>query len=171
MPTSLHGVPTTNDNLPKKNERYDLVAKHASEALDALVAFDETGCVACRQSDLGTIKTRTEEYVQYCQVHCTMPTITGLATRLGISRRTINEWIKDGNYPDTQQYLRVVKNTFADLLEQGALTGSIDKIFSMFLLKSTHDYQETNKIILEPQNNQYGEELTDEQIEEIIEDE
>lgn len=166
MPTSSNGKPTLS-NQPK---RYDMVAKHASEAYDALIAFDECNCVSCRQCDLGEIKRRTMEYIAYCQEHSTLPTITGLATRLGITRFVLNEWLRDSNYPETQNYLRVAKNVFADMLEQGALSGSVDKIFSMFLLKSTHDYQEVNKLILEPSNNQYGEELTDEQIADIIEE-
>ncbi len=170
MPTSENGVPTLYNSAGKNAPRYEMVAKHASEALDALEDFNERMCVPCRNNDLDEIKRRSAEYIQYCQTHAILPTVTGLSARLGISLYRLKEWMKDTNYPDVQAYLQFVKTVFADMLEQSALDGSSDKIFSMFLLKSTHEYQETNKVVLEAKQSQYGEELSDAEILDIIED-
>lgn len=168
MPTTESGKPALNGQ-PKSGFRYEMVAKLADDAMNSLIAFDEINCEPIRITDLDGIKRRTKEYIMFCQQHCSTPTFTGLSARLGITQRTLNEWLKDSNYPETQQYLRFVKTVFADMLEQGALNGANDKIFSMFLLKSVHDYQETNKVVLEAKPNQYGEELSDEQIASIVE--
>lgn len=168
MPTSKNGVPMLNNS--GSTSRFEVVSKHAGEALDALIAFDEYGGQPCRINDLTLIKQRTAGYINECKVNSTLPTWTGLAARLGVTRCTVNEWLKDTNYPDTQQYMKFVKQVFADIMEQSALDGSVDKIFSMFLLKSTHEYQETNKVVIEAKPNQYGEELTDDEIESLIEE-
>ncbi|WP_297124536.1 hypothetical protein [uncultured Eubacterium sp.] len=170
MPTSESGVPTLYKGAGKNAPRYEMVAKHASEALDTLEDFNARACVPCKNNDLDEIKRRSVEYITYCQNHAILPTVTGLSARFGISLYRFKEWLKDTNYPDTQAYLQFVKTVFADMLEQSALDGSSDKIFSMFLLKSTHEYQETNKVVLEAKTNQYGDELTDDEILNIIED-
>lgn len=170
MPTSETGVPTLYNSAGKNAPRYEMVAKHASEALDALEDFNARACEPCRGNDLDEIKRRSTEYIAYCKEHAILPTITGLSARLGISLYRLKEWLKDTDHPDVQEYLQFVKTVFADMLEQSALDGSSDKIFSMFLLKSTHEYQETNKVVLEAKPNQYGDELTDDEILDIIED-
>ncbi len=168
MPTSKNGIPMLQNS--GSTGKFDIVSKHANEALDALIAFDEYGGQPCRINDLTLIKQRATGYINECKINSTLPTWTGLAARLGVTRATANEWLKDSNYPDTQQYMKFIKQVFADIMEQAALDGSVDKIFSMFLLKSTHEYQETNKVVIEAKPNQYGEELTDDEIESLIEE-
>jgi hypothetical protein len=168
MPTTKTGKPTLSPAFA--DNKFEIVSKHANEALEALIEFDNNGATACRISDLPEIKRRTKEYVIQCRDNANLPTITGLSARLGVTRNTVSLWMKDTNQPDTMQYLKFVKTVFADMLEQSALNGSVDKIFSMFLLKSTHDYQEVNKVVVEAKPNQYGEALTDEEIANLIEE-
>lgn len=167
MPTTESGKPTlSTSNL----SRVDVVAQHADEALEALIAYDDYGAKPVKPNDLETIRIRCRDYIKECRDTGNLPRITGLAARLGVTRSKLNHWLKDSNYPDTQEYLNFVKSLFADIMEQAALDGSVDKIMAMFLLKSTHEYQEATKVIVEPQPSPYGEELSDEEIAEIIED-
>lgn len=93
-------------------------------------------------NDYPEVTERTNNYLIYCDENNRIPTIKGLCASLGITSRTLTNWLTKNPEHQTSQYLAMVKEVLADNLENGALNGTLNPITSMFLLKSQHQYRE-----------------------------
>lgn len=106
------------------------------------------------------------ECIEKCIDKNIMPNMRILAAYMRIDYVTMYRWIREETTP-TAMYLKSVQNTLAGILEQGALSGDINNISAIFLLKSTHGYQEVNEMTVKIEdNNNIG--MTREQIAERI---
>ncbi len=94
-----------------------------------------------------------EQYLTVCEETQTIPSVANLATCLGYSRAGLDYHLN--HFPDSKvsQYLGVVKEEFAAILDQASLTNSVNTIAAIFTLKSIYSRKETMTIEAVPQNN------------------
>ena len=93
-------------------------------------------------NDYEEVVKRVDRYLVYCDEQERIPTVKGLCASMGITTRSLNAWLTKNPEHETSKYLAIVKELLADNLEQGALNGSLDKVTSIFLLKSQYQYRE-----------------------------
>lgn len=110
------------------------------------------------------------EYLQKCEEFNAMPTITMFCAFLRIDKATFYKWVERNKEHPTTRMFKSLQTALAGLLEQGSLNGSLNNITAIFLLKSTHGYQEANTVTIEHKNSTENT-LTTKEIEQRINDE
>ncbi len=87
-----------------------------------------------------------EQYLTVCEETQTIPSVANLATCLGYSRAGLDYHLN--HFPDSKvsQYLGVVKEEFAAILDQASLTNSVNTIAAIFTLKSIYSRKETTAL-------------------------
>lgn len=96
-----------------------------------------------------TVITITKEYIDSCGREATeLPTIEGLAHRLGINTDTINEWTK--TYEDFSAAIKELKERQKNQLINDGMYGGkeVNSTMAIFLLKANHDMIETERKML-----------------------
>lgn len=78
----------------------------------------------------------TMEYVQACAAASTLPTMSGLGRALGLTRRSLYDCITRNSPRATANWLAIVKEAFAEMLEHGSLRNDLNSIVAIFLLKA-----------------------------------
>ncbi len=84
-------------------------------------------------------------YTDACARNGALPSKSGLARAMGISRRALDYYIQ--KHPDEKsgEYLAIVCDAFADTLSAAALAGSVHPIVSIFLSKALYQYRDNPK--------------------------
>ena len=103
--------------------------------------------------DRKQIEERIRLYFDLCISHDMRPGAAGVCLALGISRQTWYAWgagtRRNGDYSDivskTRQGLEAV-------LEQYMLSGKINPVSGIFLLKNCYGYQDKSEIVIGPSN-------------------
>lgn len=127
---------------PEKDRQITAIVSDGAERLSTMPK-------KCNIDNTTEVIKRTENYVQQCAAISKLPSIKGLCVALGISSRTFYNWINQHPSHPTTEYLELAKDIFADLLEEAGLNNAVNNISSIFILKSQHQYQETNNITLQ----------------------
>jgi hypothetical protein len=96
-----------------------------------------------RLSDTERVKERTLEYLGLCEVHSTLPTMTGLARAFGMTSEALYLHMKNNPRSATTEWLKMAREAFADMMAAAALHGDAHPIFSIFCLKATHGWRDT----------------------------
>ena len=113
-------------------------------------------------SDLAAVQGRAEAYVKSCVLAQRVPTFSGLACALGVSRKTLYKFAGRDN--EVGQYLQRVSTAFADTLIQGGLTGGYHPILSIFLLRNSQNgFVNQDEIIVSQQPQSPLDDLNDEE--------
>lgn len=108
-------------------------------------------------SDPKQVEQRIGEYFQYCADNDRKPQIVGIANWLGVSRDTINSW-KRGEYrSDThsdiiKKAINIIEEMWGDFL----LSGKINPVAAIFLMKNFLQYSDTQQIVVTPNNPMQG---------------
>lgn len=90
--------------------------------------------------NLEDVQQRCMRYLLECQSAQALPSVGGLAVfALGVSRQSLNGYMRTHPQTETTQFLQQMKDVFADTLETAALTNNINTIMAIFVLKNDHD--------------------------------
>jgi hypothetical protein len=73
-----------------------------------------------------------------------LPTVEGLAIKLGISRDTVYEWDKE--YPEFSDIVKKLKNDQAQKLIQNALANKYNASIAKLILSGKHGYVEQSEL-------------------------
>ncbi len=151
------------NSTPEKDRQIQAIVNSGAKRLTRKIT-------RCEIDDLETIKRRTEAYVAECAKISKLPSVKGLCGALGICSKTFYNWLIHNPRHPTTYYLEMVKDIFADLLEEAGLNNAVNNISSIFILKSQHQYQETHNIHLHAltNNDALGEPKTPEEIQAAI---
>lgn len=98
--------------------------------------------------DVEEVKRRTIYYMRACEESGTFPTSLGLARSLGYSDRALRHWRSKQPNSATSQWLELVNEMCADILNQSALKGNANTIVSIFLSKALYELRETNELVI-----------------------
>ena len=123
-----------------------------SEQIDYAVAITKFGKID--SNDPKQVKKRINEYFAHCHETDTMPTKPGLALALCTNSKELDKWLKKTSKKPYEVVELVTKaaDIIANLVEQLATKGKMDKAFSMFTLKSNFDYRESSEVVIAPKN-------------------
>jgi hypothetical protein len=104
------------------------------------------------------LESKIEEYFQYCDSKKEMVTndkgqikvivkpytVTGLAAYLDVNKDTINEYAKK---PDYSVIIKNAKAKIEAYIEEGAINGTLQPIFSMFSLKNHFGWVDKHEVV------------------------
>lgn len=107
-------------------------------------------------NDVDSVKMQTMIYLRACETTATIPTMSGLARAFGMSTTALNKHIKLKPNSETTAWLEICRDTFADLLAESALRGTVQPIVSIFVLKAKHGWRDALTIEQAPINNPLG---------------
>ena len=101
-------------------------------------------------NDIEAVRERSILYIRACEETGVYPSSTGLARALGYTRRSLAYWREQHPESDTGQWLEMMSDTFADVLNQSALNNCCNAIVSIFLSKALYGYKETSELMITP---------------------
>lgn len=95
-----------------------------------------------RLDDTGTVMDVSKEYIRLCAKHSMLPTMNGVAAALGHTRQSLWDFSKRHPKHPTAEWIDNLKESFAEIVMQNALAGSVSAIPAIFYLKSRFDWIE-----------------------------
>lgn len=119
----------------------NLIAKTAYEL--AQIADTEPVELA----DTERVKERTMLYLRACQETAVIPSITGLAVSMGLSRQAVYDCIWRQSPLSTAKWLELCRDTFSDLLSNAALRNDCNSIVSIFIQKAVYGLRESVEVV------------------------
>ena len=97
---------------------------------------------------------RINQYFKYCSEHSMRPGIESLALSLGVSRISVFNWSKGkGCSPERQQMILAAVQLITSNLEQAFMSGKINPISGIFLLKNWCGYEDKTSLNVNTSNN------------------
>ena len=93
-------------------------------------------------NDTETVRTVTKNYLLASYSNATIPSKAALCRGFGVSIRAVDDFMSRNPDHETSQFLRLVFDSFADLLANSALVGGTNMVMSIFLLKSIFGFKE-----------------------------
>jgi hypothetical protein len=108
-------------------------------------------------SDPKQVEQRIGEYFQHCADCDRRPQVVGMCNWLGISRQTMNEWLRGEVRKDTHG--DIIKKAYSFLEEMWAeamLTNRLNPATGCFIGKNWYQYSDTQQIIVTPNNPMQG---------------
>ena len=93
-------------------------------------------------NDTETVRAVTVRYVQSCYRKGTLPSKQGLGRALGMSRKSLDDFVRRNDGHPTTEYLQVTFDAFSEMMSMASLTGSIQPIVSIFLQKALYNVHE-----------------------------
>ena len=103
--------------------------------------------------DTAEVKRRTVLYLKACEETSTIPSMTGLARSMGLSRQALYDVCWRGEPQDTAQWLTLCRDAFSDVLAQASLRNSCNGVVGIFLQKALYGLRETTEIIAKREDN------------------
>jgi len=116
--------------------------------------------------NLEQVQQRTLDYLDACIIAENYPSFMGLATEgYGISRQALNQYLLAHNNPVTD-YIRIVKDSIADILTNASLYNNANAIAVIFQLKNHFEHADRIEVRA-ISSNMLGDLPTAEEIEKI----
>ena len=104
-------------------------------------------------SDPDQVRERIGMYFNHCAENDRKPQVVGLCNWLGISRDTLNKWVR-GEYRG-ETHSDIIKRAVAMIEEQWAdymQNGKINPASGIFLAKNWYGYKDTADVVITPNN-------------------
>ena len=92
------------------------------------------------------IKEVTVAYVHSCSLNGIIPNKSGWCRSAGISRRAVDYFLQHHAEEPSAELLRIIFDSFAEMLNNCALTSACHPIVSIFLSKAIYGYRDTVSI-------------------------
>lgn len=104
-------------------------------------------------SDPKQVEQRIGEYFQHCIDNDRRPQVVGMCNWLGISRDTLNSWVRGENRHNThtdiiKKAMSILEETWADLM----LSNKLNPGSGCFMGKNWYNYSDTQQIVVTPNN-------------------
>lgn len=96
------------------------------------------------------VEQRVSEYFDACIQNSVRPGVEGMALALGTTRQTLLNWQNEGNQKG--EIITRAKQMLAALLESWSMTGKINPVTSIFLLKNHFGYADKTEVEVAPRN-------------------
>lgn len=133
----------------KNNKLYKVQAdEHRSDVLSALVKKRAMELDAATQlnrislSDYEAVRQQTMLYFSACVETGSVPSFLGLCRSLGYSRRALYDLLSKRHYPQTAEFIEMVRDTMSDILSESALTNNVNPTFAIFIQKAVYEWRE-----------------------------
>lgn len=114
--------------------------------------------------DLEEVQRRTVLYLRACFDAGAFPSCLGLARSLGYTDRALRMWRKNKADTPTAQFLEMFNDLCSDILNQSALKGNANNVFSIFLGKALYGLRETSELVISPAQMEDGPDYSAEDI-------
>ena len=102
------------------------------------------GAEAVDLQDSESVRARTLEFLESCELAARVPLWGGLCSRgFGLSRQYVARWISTHQGHDSCAFLLRIKEAFADALASAALNGSVSAIPAIFSLKNQAGWRDS----------------------------
>ena len=104
-------------------------------------------------SDPEQVKNRIGMYFDYCSKNDRRPQVVGLCNWLGISRDTLNSWVRGEYRSDTHS--DIIKKAFSMIEEMWTdfmLYGKVNPPTGIFLSKNWFNYRDVADVVVTPNN-------------------
>lgn len=109
-------------------------------------------------------------YFDYCELHDMRPGVEGMCFSLGIDRSTFNLWVNRRRSGREIQDIAIrAKQALAMYFEQVFVSGKVNPATGIFLLKNWFGYQDVVVTEHREEKPQFGEDLSNEEIINMIE--
>lgn len=104
-------------------------------------------------SDPEQVKERLNMYFQHCAENDRKPQIVGMCNWLGISRQTLNEWVRGETRAAThgdiiKKAVSFIEEMWADYMQSGKLNPAS----GIFLAKNWYGYKDVADVVVTPNN-------------------
>ena len=103
-------------------------------------------------------------YVDACAKAGIIPSKIGLCRAMGISRQAVDHYMSHHSEEDSAEKLRIIFDSFAEMLNTAALTGACREITAIFLAKALYQYRDNITIETEIKQDPLGPRRTSEEI-------
>lgn len=110
-----------------------------------------------RVKDIDGIEKRIQYYFEYCINNSIRPGVEGMCLALGTSRQTLLNWQNEGGKKG--ELIDRAKQLIAALLENWSVTGKINPVTAIFLMKNHFNYVDKAEVEVAPKQ-ALGEHLT-----------
>lgn len=107
-------------------------------------------------TDTERVKRLTIDYIKNCANAATLPSTSGLARALGLTRSALYDCINRKSPEETAKWLEITKDGFAELLSNSALKNSVNPIPGIFILKSVYGLREGLELFTTSRQDNYG---------------
>lgn len=137
----------------KGDPRPDQVPQLEPEELASLVmtAYNRSCMPRCDMKDPDAVAERYDQYIMACIRDGARPGVAGMASAFGYSRENLRR-IKDGETKSVPEASRLtLKRAWGmleDLMEQYALTGKINPVSAIFLMKNNFQYRDQTETVV-----------------------
>lgn len=121
-----------------------------------------------RKAEPEQIQERISLYFHYCMEKGIRPGMEGMALALHTTRRTLERWVAGTLRPDLQDIIVQAKQMLAAYLEYASMSGQIFPATGIFLMKNWFGYKDQTEQTIEVKPARFGENMTDEQIANMI---
>ena len=120
------------------------------------VNSDDDG-IRGKLSDMGLVKMATDEYLMECASLGVLPTVRGVAGKLGLTRQTLYHHAKRN--PDSQfaQWLEEFSDLCGELTMQAALEGSVNVVAAIFTAKARFGWRDNFSVEITNTDDPLGE--------------
>lgn len=113
--------------------------------------------------DPAQVSDRVEWYFDYCAKNDMRPTVTGLASSIGVTRQTLWNWRTGVNRPSNYRIIERAYDRLEELWEMYMMNGKINPPNGIFLGKNHFGYKDVQDVVVTP-NNPLGEARSAEEI-------
>ena len=93
-------------------------------------------------SDLKRIREAASEYLQACSLSGVLPTVRGVAARLGVTRQALYQEARRNPDGELSQWLEDFSDTCGELTMQAALEGTVAAVPAIFVAKARYQWRE-----------------------------
>lgn len=106
------------------------------------------------------VETVAIAYVNACAKSGAICSKIGLCRAMGMSRQSVDYFMNHHGDEPSAELLRIIFDSFAEMLNGAALANSVHPIVSIFLSKAIYGYRDTVSIETEPKHDPLGERTT-----------
>ena len=143
--------------------KYNAEQKRNAEYLS--FAIQSWGIKRVNTKDPEAIKERLTWYFERCIENNMKPTMSGMASALGVSRQILWDWHNGTRRPENYEIIESAYNMMEQLWEMYMMNGQINPASGIFLGKNHFGYKDVQDIVVQPKQ-PLGEEADTEAIEE-----
>lgn len=98
------------------------------------------------------VQQRIYDYFDWCVQTDSKPSVAALATSLGVDRRTLWEWEVGKAHAGTHRaaLIKHAKSIMTAMMEEMMLTGKINPVVGIFLMKNNMGYKDQSDVVITP---------------------
>lgn len=93
-------------------------------------------------SDLERIKAVATDYMRECAAVGTLPSVRGVAARLGVSRQSLYSYNKQHENSEFSRWLEDFSDACGETMMMAALEGAVQAVPAIFVAKSRYQWRE-----------------------------